>query len=241
VSALTGVITDPRKYADGYKVEMPEHFLINDNMIIEPASVEEMDKIEVLRGPNIKEFPKTTAMAESIEATCSLKVEDNITTDHIMPAGAKILPLRSNIPAISEYCFTVCDTEFPKRAKMLGSSVIVGGSNYGQGSSREHAALAPLYLGVKAVLVKSFARIHRANLINAGILPLEFENENDYANIALGDNLAIEKVREQIEAGDTIEIHNRTKNTVITAKCVLTERQKAIILAGGLLNYTISK
>lgn len=241
VSALTGVITDPRKYVDGYKVEMPKHFLINDNMIIEPASVEEMDKIEVLRGPNIKEFPKTTAMTESIEATCSLKVEDNITTDHIMPAGAKILPLRSNIPAISEYCFTVCDTEFPKRAKMLGSSVIVGGSNYGQGSSREHAALAPLYLGVKAVLVKSFARIHRANLINAGILPLEFENENDYANIALGDNLAIEKVREQIEAGDTIEIHNRTKNTTINAKCVLTERQKAIILAGGLLNYTISK
>lgn len=241
VSALTGVITDPRKYADGYKVEMPERFLINDNMVIEPASVEEMDKIEVLRGPNIKEFPKTTAMAESIEASCSLKVEDNITTDHIMPAGAKILPLRSNIPAISEYCFTVCDTEFPKRAKLLGSSVIVGGSNYGQGSSREHAALAPLYLGVKAVLVKSFARIHRANLINAGILPLEFENENDYANIALGDNLAIEKVREQIAGGDTIVIRNRTKNTTINAKCVLTERQKAIILAGGLLNYTISK
>lgn len=241
VSALTGVMTDPRKYADGYKVEMPEHFLINDNMIIEPASVDEMDKIEVLRGPNIKEFPKTTAMAESIEATCSLKVEDNITTDHIMPAGAKILPLRSNIPAISEYCFTVCDTEFPKRAKMLGSSIIVGGANYGQGSSREHAALAPLYLGVKAVLVKSFARIHRANLINAGILPLEFENENDYANIALGDNLAIEKVREQIEAGDTIVIKNITKNTTINTKCSLTERQKAIILAGGLLNYTISK
>ncbi len=241
VSALTGVITDPRKYADGYKVEMPAHFLINDNMVIEPASVEEMDQIEVLRGPNIKEFPKTTAMAKSIEATCSLKVEDNITTDHIMPAGAKILPLRSNIPAISEYCFTVCDTEFPKRAKMLGSSIIVGGSNYGQGSSREHAALAPLYLGVKAVLVKSFARIHRANLINAGILPLEFENENDYANIALGDNLAIEKVREQIEAGDTIVIQNKTKNTEIVAKCSLTDRQKAIILAGGLLNYTISK
>ncbi len=241
VSALTGVITDPRKYADGYKVEMPEHFLINDNMVIEPASVDEMDKIEVLRGPNIKEFPKTTAMAEGIEATCSLKVEDNITTDHIMPAGAKILPLRSNIPAISEYCFTVCDTEFPKRAKMLGSSVIVGGSNYGQGSSREHAALAPLYLGVKAVLVKSFARIHRANLINAGILPLEFADENDYANIALGDNLAIEKVRDQINAGDTIVIRNKTKNTEIIAKCSLTERQKAIILAGGLLNYTISK
>lgn len=241
VSALTGVITDPRKYADGYKVEMPAHFLINDNMIIAPASPEEAGGIEVLRGPNIKEFPKTSAMTESIEATCSLKVEDNITTDHIMPAGAKILPLRSNIPAISEYCFTVCDAEFPKRAKLLGSSVIVGGSNYGQGSSREHAALAPLYLGVKAVLVKSFARIHRANLINAGILPLEFENENDYANIALGDNLAIEKVRDQIKAGDTVTILNRTKNTSIKAKCSLTERQKAIILAGGLLNYTTLK
>ena len=241
VSALTGVMTDPREYADGYKVDMPEHFLINDNMVIEPASVEEMDKVEVLRGPNIKEFPKTSAMAENISATCSLKVEDNITTDHIMPAGAKILPLRSNIPAISEYCFTVCDTEFPKRAKELGSSIIVGGSNYGQGSSREHAALAPLYLGVKAVLVKSFARIHRANLINAGIIPLEFADENDYNNIELGDNLAIENIREQIASGSVIEIINKSKNLTIKANCVLTERQKDIILAGGLLNYTMSK
>ena len=241
VSALTGVMTDPRKFADGYKAEMPEHFIINDNMIIEPASVDEMDKIEVLRGPNIKEFPKTSALPEDISATCSLKVEDNITTDHIMPAGAKILPLRSNIPAISEYCFTVCDTEFPKRAKELGSSIIVGGSNYGQGSSREHAALAPLYLGVKAVLVKSFARIHRANLINAGIIPLEFADENDYNNIELGDNLAIENIREQIASGSVIEIINKSKNVTIKANCVLTERQKDIILAGGLLNYTMSK
>ena len=241
VSALTGVITDPREYADGYTVEMPESFLVNDNMIIEPASPEEADDIQVLRGPNIKEFPKTSAMAESISATCSLKVEDNITTDHIMPAGAKILPLRSNIPAISEHCFTVCDPEFPSRAKMLGSSVIVGGVNYGQGSSREHAALAPLYLGVKAVLVKSFARIHRANLINAGILPLEFVDESDYDNISLGDDLAIDNVRDQIENGDTIIITNKSKNTQITAKCVLTERQKAIILAGGLLSYTMSR
>ena len=241
VSALTGVMTDPRKYADGYMTEMPERFLINDNMIIEPASVDEMDKIEVLRGPNIKEFPKTSALAEDISATCSLKVEDNITTDHIMPAGAKILPLRSNIPAISEYCFTVCDTEFPKRAKELGSSIIVGGANYGQGSSREHAALAPLYLGVKAVLVKSFARIHRANLINAGIIPLEFENEADYDIIELGDNLYIEDIRGQIAAGDGITVIDKTKNASIKAKCALTERQKDIILAGGLLNYTISK
>ncbi len=241
VSALTGVMTDPRKFADGYKVDMPEHFLINDNMVIEPASIDEMDKIEVLRGPNIKEFPKTSALDKDISATCSLKVEDNITTDHIMPAGAKILPLRSNIPAISEYCFTVCDTDFPKRAKELGSSVIVGGSNYGQGSSREHAALAPLYLGVKAVLVKSFARIHRANLINAGIIPLEFADENDYDKIDLGDNLFIEDIRGQIEKGDVIVITNKSKNVSIETKCALTQRQKDIILAGGLLNYTISK
>ena len=241
VSALTGVITDPREYADGYVVEMPEHFLINDNMIIEPASADEMDKIEVLRGPNIKEFPKTSAMPESIGATCSLKVEDNITTDHIMPAGAKILPLRSNIPAISEHCFTVCDADFPKRAKELGSSIIVGGANYGQGSSREHAALAPLYLGVKAVLVKSFARIHRANLINAGILPLEFADESDYDKIDLGDSLAIENVRGQIAEGDTIVIKNLSKGIDVVTKCVLTERQQAIILAGGLLNYTMSR
>ena len=240
VSAITGVITDPREYADGYVVETPAHFLINDNMIIEPASADEMDKIEVLRGPNIKEFPKTYPMPESIEASCSLKVEDNITTDHIMPAGAKILPLRSNIPAISEHCFTVCDSEFPARAKMLGSSIIVGGSNYGQGSSREHAALAPLYLGVKAVLVKSFARIHRANLINAGILPLEFADEADYGKISLGDSLTIENVREQINAGDTIVLKNNTSGSEIMTKCVLTERQRAIILAGGLLNYTTS-
>ena len=241
VSAVTGVITDPREFADGYTVEMPESFLVNDNMIIEPASPEEAGSIEVLRGPNIKEFPKTSAMADSIGATCSLKVEDNITTDHIMPAGAKILPLRSNIPAISEHCFTVCDSEFPSRAKMLGSSIIVGGVNYGQGSSREHAALAPLYLGVKAVLVKSFARIHRANLINAGILPLEFVDESDYDKISLGDDLAIENVRDQIRNGDTVIITNKSKKLDITAKCVLTERQKAIILAGGLLSYTMSR
>ena len=241
VSALTGVITDPREYADGYAVEMPESFLVNDNMIIEPASPDEAGNITVLRGPNIKEFPKTSAMAESISATCSLKVDDNITTDHIMPAGAKILPLRSNIPAISEHCFTVCDAGFPARAKTLGSSIIVGGINYGQGSSREHAALAPLYLGVKAVLVKSFARIHRANLINAGILPLEFVSESDYDNIQLGDSLEIKNVREQLCSGDTIVLTNKSKQLDITTKCVLTERQRAIILAGGLLSYTMSR
>ncbi|MDD5796863.1 MAG: aconitate hydratase, partial [Oscillospiraceae bacterium] len=165
VSALNGVFTDPRSLGDEVKIEIPQHFLINDNMVIEPASEDEMDKVEVLRGPNIKPYPETHPLQDTIEASCALKVGDNITTDHIMPAGAKILPLRSNIPAISQHCFTVCDKEFPQRAKALGSSIIVGGANYGQGSSREHAALAPLYLGVKAVLVKSFARIHRSNLI----------------------------------------------------------------------------
>lgn len=239
VSALTGVFTDPRKYADGYEVEMPKEFLFNDNMIIEPASVDEMDKIEVLRGPNIKEFPKTTELEDNLSITCALKVEDNITTDHIMPAGAKILPLRSNIPAISEYCFTVCDPEFPARAKALQGSIIVGGQNYGQGSSREHAALAPLYLGVKIVLVKSFARIHRANLINAGIVPLEFINENDYDTIALGDHIVVENIRKQIEDGGDITVINKSKNLTYKTKCALTDRMKAIILSGGLLNYTM--
>ncbi len=237
-SALTGVFTDPTTLGEGYKVEMPEKFLINDNMIIAPAPVEEMDNIKVLRGPNIKEFPASSPMEDSISASCSLKVEDNITTDHIMPAGAKILPLRSNIPAISQHCFTVCDTEFPNRAKTLGSSVIVGGANYGQGSSREHAALAPLYLGVKAVLVKSFARIHRANLINAGILPLEFINESDYDKINLFDELELSDVKNEILNGDTVTITNKTTGETIKAKCELSKRQKDIAVCGGLLNYT---
>ncbi len=240
-SALTGVFTDPRTLGDAVEIKLPEKFLINDNMIIEPATPEEMDCVEVLRGPNIKPFPTTKPMEESIEAGVALKVGDNITTDHIMPAGAKILPLRSNIPAISEHCFTVCDKEFPSRAKALGSSIIVGGINYGQGSSREHAALAPLYLGVKAVLVKSFARIHRANLINAGILPLEFSNEADYDSIALGNELVLADVREIIKNGGDIIIENKTTGKIIRAKCDLTNRMKEIILAGGLLNYTKEK
>ena len=169
-----------------------------------------MDTVEVLRGPNIKPFPQTSPLDETIEASCALKVGDNITTDHIMPAGAKILPLRSNIPAISQYCFTVCDKEFPKRALELGGSIIVGGVNYGQGSSREHAALAPLYLGVKAVLVKSFARIHRSNLINAGILPLTFVNEADYDSISEGDEFAIPDVKKLIMNGSELTVINKT-------------------------------
>ena len=237
-SALAGVFCDPTTLGEQPEIVMPEEFLINDNMVAAPAPVEEMDSVEVLRGPNIKPFPTTQPLADSIEAPCALKVGDNITTDHIMPAGAKILPLRSNIPAISNHCFTVCDKDFPARAKELGKSVIVGGSNYGQGSSREHAALAPLYLGVKAVLVKSSARIHRSNLINAGILPLTFANEADYDEISQGDVLSMPDVKEAVKAGSDIVITNKTTGNQIVAKCELTDRTKEIILEGGLLNYT---
>lgn len=238
-SALTGVLTDPRNLGDMPKFDIPDVFSINDNMIVPPATVEDMDKVEILRGPNIKPFPQTSPLDDSIDAKVSLKIDDNITTDHIMPAGAKILPLRSNIPAISQHCFTVCDEKFPARAKEMCSSIIVGGTNYGQGSSREHAALAPLYLGVKAVLVKSFARIHRANLINAGILPLTFVDEKDYDNISLCDELVIENVRESIMKGETtLTIINKTTGKNIDVLCELTGRTKEIILAGGLLDYT---
>ena len=238
-SALTGVLTDPRTLGEMPDFQLPKTFTVNDNMIELPAPEAEMDKVEILRGPNIKPFPQTSPLADSIDVPCSLKVGDNITTDHIMPAGAKILPLRSNIPAISEHCFTVCDPAFPTRAKELGKSIIVGGANYGQGSSREHAALAPLYLGVKAVLVKSFARIHRANLINAGILPLTFANEADYDKIDQGDELELANVRKAIEAGESqLTLRDKTKGIDIPVLCELSGRTKDIVLAGGLLDYT---
>lgn len=237
-SALTGVFTDPRTLGDAVEISLPEKFLINDNMVVPPIEEEKMDTVEVLRGPNIKPFPQTSPLEDTIEASCALKVGDNITTDHIMPAGAKILPLRSNIPAISQHCFTVCDKEFPQRALALGKSIIVGGANYGQGSSREHAALAPLYLGVKAVLVKSFARIHKSNLINAGILPLTFTNPDDYEKISQGDELAIPDVKAKLLSGEQIIVKNVTKNIDINVECELTDRTRDIILAGGLLDYT---
>ncbi len=238
-SALTGYLTDPRTLGEMPRINMPAQFMINDNMVEPPAPESEMESVEILRGPNIKEYPETAPLLDSIECAVSLKVGDNITTDHIMPAGAKILPLRSNIPAISQHCFTVCDEDFPRRAKNLGRSIIVGGSNYGQGSSREHAALAPLYLGVKAVLVKSFARIHRANLINAGILPLTFVNEADYDKIGQGDDIALDGIRRAIIDGKTeLILVNRSKNAEIPVLCELTGRTKDIILAGGLLDYT---
>lgn len=239
ISAVTGVLTDPRDIGEMPDFKLPEEFIINDNMIVLPADEKDMDSVEILRGPNIKPYPETAPLVKDIKCKVSLKVEDNITTDHIMPAGAKILPLRSNIPAISQYCFTVCDEKFPERAKSLGQSIIVGGANYGQGSSREHAALAPLYLGIKAVLVKSFARIHRANLINAGILPLTFVNEADYDKISEGDEIEIMNVRADIEADKTeLTVTNKTTGAQIPVLCELTGRTKDIILAGGLLDYT---
>ena len=237
-SAVAGVLTDPRTLGDMPAFSLPEEFLIHDNMSVEPAAEADMGQVEILRGPNIKPFPSTSPLEDVIACECSLKVGDNITTDHIMPAGAKILPLRSNIPAISKHCFTVCDEAFPARAERLGKSIIVGGANYGQGSSREHAALAPLHLGVKAVVVKSFARIHRSNLINAGILPLTFVNEADYDGISQGDELLLEGVVDAVKNGGGMTLVNRTTGREIPVACDLSGRAAAIILAGGLLNYT---
>ena len=237
-SAIAGVLTDPRTLGDMPEFEMPESFLVNDNMIVPPVAAEDMDSVEVLRGPNIKPFPTSEPMPQEISAKVSLKVGDNITTDHIMPAGAKILPLRSNIPEISKYCFAVCDESFHDRALDMGKSIVIGGSNYGQGSSREHAALAPLYLGVKAVITKSFARIHMANLINAGIIPMTFANESDYDRIGENDELQIKDVIEQIKTSNTIKVTNVTKGFDFECTVNFSDRQKEMLYAGGLLNYT---
>ena len=237
-SALTGVLTDPRTLGEAPVVTLPERFLINDNMIVPPADEADMDAVEIVRGPNIKPFPKTAPLPETVEAPVLLKVGDNITTDHIMPAGAKILPLRSNIPAISEHCFVRCDEEFPARCKKQGKGIIIGGSNYGQGSSREHAALAPLYLGIKAVIVKSFARIHVANLINAGILPLTFKNEADYDRISLMDDIVLPDVRACLEQGKDVTLENRTTGESFPLNAAFSRRQVEMLLAGGLLDYT---
>lgn len=238
-SALTGYLTDPRDLGEAHTVEMPEHFTINDNMIEPPASPEEAASIEVLRGPNIKPFPKTEPLPESITAKAVLKVGDNITTDHIMPAGAKILPYRSNIPHLSQFCFGVCDESFPERIKAEGKGIIIGGANYGQGSSREHAALVPLYLGVKAVITKSFARIHVANLVNAGILPFTFANEADYDRIDQMDQLELADIRTAMENNTPVVLKNLTKNEEYPLDAShLSARQRAMLLCGGLLDYT---
>ena len=238
ISAIRGVLTDPRELGEMPDFRLPETFVINDNMITLPVDEKDADKVEILKGPNIKSYPKTSPLADSLSVQCSLKVGDNITTDHIMPAGSKILPLRSNIPEISKYCFSAVDEQFPQRALSLGSSVIVGGSNYGQGSSREHAALAPLYLGIKAVIVKSFARIHKANLVNAGILPLTFENEADYDKISQSDTLEFSDLRNAVAKDSVIYATLSSTGEKIPLNLELSERERKIILDGGLLDYT---
>ena len=236
-AALTGEITDPRLLGEEPHVTMPAAFKIDDSAVIPPATPEEAKNLEVLRGPNIKPFPKSEPQTDTLSAELVLKVGDNITTDHIMPAGAKILPYRSNIPHLSQFCFAVCDETFPERAKALGKSIIVGGSNYGQGSSREHAALVPMYLGVRAVITKSFARIHVANLINAGIMPLTFKNPDDYDKLNQSDKLTLTNVFDGMDSGE-ITLKDETTGEEIPLVCSFTERQKAILKAGGLLEYT---
>ncbi len=239
-SALSGYITDPRTLGEMPTVTVPDTFTIDDSAIIPPAGKSEAENLEIRRGPNIKPFPDSNPVTDVIEAPCMLKVGDNITTDHIMPAGAKILPYRSNIPYLSQFCFSVCDKTFPERAKAAGSSIIVGGSNYGQGSSREHAALVPLYLGVRAVVAKSFARIHAANLINAGIMPLIFKNPEDYKIISQNDELVLHDIFSGMKEGEIV-LTDKTAGKDIALSCEYTERQKEILKCGGLLQYTKTK
>ncbi len=236
-AAVSGEITDPRLLGEMPAIVFPEQFRIDDSAVLAPAPETEADSVEVLRGPNIKEFPKCYPQEDSLTAPLVLKVGDNITTDHIMPAGAKILPYRSNIPHLSQFCFGVCDKTFPERAKAAGQSIVVGGSNYGQGSSREHAALVPLYLGVRAVIAKSFARIHAANLINAGIMPLTFADPADYDALTQGDTLALTDVYAGMDSG-TITLTDKTTGKTMALQADFTDRQKAILKAGGLLGYT---
>ncbi len=239
-AAITGEITDPMLLGEMPEINMPEKFKIDDSAIIAPADEAEAQNVEILRGPNIKKFPDTYPVTDNIEAQLVLKVGDNITTDHIMPAGAKILPYRSNIPYISQFCFGVCDKTFPQRALEAGKSIIIGGSNYGQGSSREHAALVPLYLGVRCVITKSFARIHVANLINAGILPLTFKNADDYDKLNMDDCLELCEIHKGMDKGE-ITLYNKTTGDKIPLSCSFSERQKDILKCGGLLGYTKAK
>ncbi len=236
-AALTGEITDPQMLGVMPDIVFPEAFRIDDSAVLAPAAEDEAAAVEVLRGPNIKEFPQSHPQEDTLSAPLILKVGDNITTDHIMPAGAKILPYRSNIPHLSQFCFGVCDTTFPARAKEAGQSIIVGGSNYGQGSSREHAALVPLYLGVRAVIAKSFARIHAANLINAGIMPLTFADAADYDALTQGDELVLGDVYAGMDSGNIV-MTDKTTGKQIALCADFTDRQKAILKAGGLLAYT---
>ena len=233
ITALTGTLTDPTTLKEELEVEMPESFITDDNMVITPA--EDSSSVEVIRGPNIKPFPLNTKL-EEITGSALIKVEDNITTDHIMPSNASLLPFRSNVPYLAEHCLVPCDPDFPTRAKENGGGIIIGGDNYGQGSSREHAALAPLQLGVKAVITKSFARIHKANLINSGIVPLVFENPSDYDNIDVMDELEIENARKQIESGKEVVVTNKTKNQEYTTILDVSDRERTMLLYGGKIN-----
>ena len=235
-SALAGYITDPTTL-EAVSITLPECYKIDDSAVLEPLPLEEAKAAQVLRGPNIKEFPKSKPLEDTLNAQLVLKVGDDITTDHIMPAGAKILPYRSNIPHLSQFCFEVCDPSFAQRAKEAGSGIIVGGSNYGQGSSREHAALVPMYLGIRCVIAKSFARIHAANLINAGILPLTFEDPAVYGALEQDDCLIIENVTEGLSAGK-LTVQNVKKGSRFTVVCELSQRQQKILRCGGLLSYT---
>ncbi len=235
-AALSGVITNPKKMEEIGDIKIPEKFTINDNGLIPPLDFEKSNTVEIERGPNIKEFPQGKELENKLEFKIGLKVGDNITTDHIMPAGSKILPYRSNIPYLSQFCFEVCDTEYSKRALQLKESFIVGGENYGQGSSREHAALVPLYLGVRVVISKSFARIHKANLINAGILPLEFVDKSDYDNLNEGNLIEIADIYKGLEKGE-VRATNKSNGETFVLNCQLTNRQKDILLSGGLLKY----
>lgn len=239
ITAIRGVISDPRDYDMPIIIKDPKTFLIDDSMIIPPS--ENPAQVTIIRGPNIKPLPKKEPMPDTLQGEVLLKLGDNITTDHIMPAGAKVLPLRSNIPAISEFVFEKIDKEFAKRAKEKGGGFLVGGINYGQGSSREHAALAPMYLGVKAVIAKSFARIHRSNLVNFGILPLTFTDENDYLVLDQGDSLELVDIKKQLKPGGILVVHNRTKNKEIKVTHLLSSREIDILFAGGLLNYQAQK
>lgn len=240
VSCLTGYLTDPTTVPAAAPVAAPDRFPLNDNMIDLPAPEEEAGAVEVLRGPNIKPLPAARPLADTMELPCLLKVGNNITTDHIMPAGSKILPYRSNIPHLANYCFEVCDPDFPQRALDADGGLIVGGANYGQGSSREHAALVPLYLGIRAVIAVSFARIHKANLVNAGILPLEFERAEDIEKIALGDILSLTNVMDALNGG-CAALTNRETGAAISLRCDISARQADILRAGGLLQYTKEK
>ena len=234
VSAINGVLTDPTEMDIDLTIDMPERFLIDDSMILAPAPTNA--EVEVVRGPNIKPFPIGKELGSEVDGKVIIKVEDNITTDHIMPSNSKLLPFRSNIPYLSEFCFSTIDEEFPKRAKENNGGFIIAGDNYGQGSSREHAALAPLYLGVKGVIAKSFARIHKANLINNGIIPMEFKNADDYNKIDLLDELKIEGIQDALNTG-AVKVKNLTKGTEYDILVDLTDKEIEVIKAGGRLNY----